>query len=99
MARYVSTVRFTQQGLSAIHDTTKRAAAFKAAAKKLKVKVVENYWCLGPFDGLLIFDAEDEAAATAAMLQLAAHGNVTTRTARLFDSAEMTKILKNVQVE
>src|SRR5436189_125062 len=39
-------------------QTTKRAAAFRAAAKKMGCK--EQFWTLGRFDGLLVFEATDE---------------------------------------
>ena len=39
MATFISTIKFTGQGLKAIGDTTKRAAALKSAAKKMGVKV------------------------------------------------------------
>lgn len=93
MATYISTIRFSEKGLQAIRDTCKRADAFKAAASKMGVKVSEVYWTLGAFDGLLIFDAPDEATATAAMLQLASQGNVQTATARAFNADEMGKIV------
>jgi uncharacterized protein with GYD domain len=93
MATYVTTVKFTAQGLTAVQDTCKRAAAFKAAAKKLKCKVISQYWTLGPFDGVLVFEAPADEAATALMLQLAARGFVQTQTARAFTAAEMEKLL------
>jgi uncharacterized protein with GYD domain len=93
MPTYITTVKFTEQGAKAIGDTTKRAAAFKSAAKKLGVKVSNLYWTLGRFDGLLVFDAPDDETATAAMLQVGAQGNVTTTTARAFTAAEMDAIL------
>lgn len=96
MARFVATIRFTEQGLQSIRDTTQRASAFKAAAKKLGVKVVDLYWCLGPFDGLLIFDAADSRTATAAMLHLSAQGNVQTQTAEIFSAADMEQILQKL---
>jgi uncharacterized protein with GYD domain len=70
MARFAATIRFTEKGIQAIQDTIQRASAFKAAAKKLGVKVVDLYWSLGPFDGLLILDAPDSHTATAALLRL-----------------------------
>jgi uncharacterized protein with GYD domain len=97
MPRYVATIKFTTQGILAIRETTRRAAAFKSAAKKLGVKVTETYWTLGPFDGLLIFDAPDDETATAAMLQLGALGNVGTSTARAFNAAEMEKVLARLE--
>ena len=39
MATFISTVKFTEQGLEAIDATTKRAASVKSAAKKMGVKV------------------------------------------------------------
>jgi uncharacterized protein with GYD domain len=51
MQTFVATIKFTEQGIKSIHDTTRRAAAFKAAAKKMGIKVVDVLWCLGPFDG------------------------------------------------
>jgi uncharacterized protein with GYD domain len=97
MATYISTLRFTEQGLKGVADSPKRANAFKAAAKKAGVKVTAEYWTLGPFDGLVIFEAPDEETATALMLQLSALGNVQTQTARAFNAAEMGKILEKVK--
>lgn len=93
MATFISTVKFTEQGLKNVRDTVKRANAFKAAAKKLGVKVSETYWTLGSYDGVLIFDAPDDDTATAAMLQLASLGNVHTSTVRAFGAGEMQKVL------
>lgn len=97
MARFVSTVKFTEQGVRNIADTTKRAAALKASAKKLGVKIVDVYWTLGAFDGLLMFDAADDETATAFLLHVGLQGNVKTQTARAFNAAEMDKILAPVK--
>jgi uncharacterized protein with GYD domain len=93
MATFISTVRFTSQGLQNIRDTAKRAAAFKTAAKKLGVKVADVYWTLGPFDGVLVFEAPDDETATAAMLQLSQAGNVHTQTARAYKTSEIEAIV------
>jgi uncharacterized protein with GYD domain len=96
MPTYVTTIRFTEQGVKGLADTCKRAAAFKAAARKMGVKVTATYWTLGAFDGLIVFQAPDEETATAALLHLGAQGNVRTQTARAFDAAEMEKVLAQV---
>jgi uncharacterized protein with GYD domain len=93
MATFISTIKLTDQGIKEIHDTTKRASAFKGVAKSLGVKVVGQYWTLGQFDGLLIFDAPDGETATAAMLQLGSLDYVHTSTVRAFTASEMDKIL------
>jgi uncharacterized protein with GYD domain len=93
MTTFVSTIKFTEQGIKAISETTKRAAAIKAAAKKMKIKVTEIYWTLGSFDGLLIFDAPDDETATALLLRIGALGNVQTTTARAFTASQIEKVL------
>ena len=93
MATFITTLHFTEQGIKAVRDTCERAAAFKATAKKLGVKVTGLYWTLGAFDGVLVLEAPGEATATAALLHLGALGNLRTQTARAFDAAEMQKIL------
>lgn len=93
MATFISTIKFTEQGIKAADETTKRAASFKATAKKMGVKVNNIYWTLGSYDGLLIFEAPDDETATALMLRLGAQGNVQTTTSRAFNAAEMDQVL------
>jgi uncharacterized protein with GYD domain len=93
MATFITTIKFTEQGIRGIAESGKRAAAFKTAAKKMGVKVSGIYWTLGAFDGVIVFDAPDETTATAVMLQLSGAGNVRTQTTRAFDASEMDKIV------
>jgi uncharacterized protein with GYD domain len=93
MATFITTMHFTEQGIKAVRDTCERAAAFKAAAKKMGVKVTGIYWTLGAIDGVIVCEAPDEATATAALLHLGTLGNVRTQTGRAFDAAEMQKLL------
>ena len=99
MATFITTVKFTQQGIKGIDETTKRVAALKAAGKKLGVKVTDIYWTLGDHDGVLIFEAADDETATTFLLHLGAAGNVHTTTCRAFTAAEMDKILAKVHVD
>jgi uncharacterized protein with GYD domain len=87
MATFITTMHFTDQGIKAVRDTCERAAAFKAAAEKIGCKVTGQYWTLGAFDGVIVFEAPDEARATAALLHLGSLGNLRTQTARAFDAA------------
>ncbi|MFO0965808.1 MAG: GYD domain-containing protein [Gemmataceae bacterium] len=93
MATYITTIKFTQQGVKSIDETTRRAAAFKAVSKKLGIKIRDVYWTLGAYDGMLVFEAPDDETATGAILRLGALGNVHTTTLRAFNAAEMDKIL------
>jgi uncharacterized protein with GYD domain len=93
MATFITTMHFTEQGIKAVRDTCERAATFKATAQKLGVKVTGIYWALGAFDGVIVSEAPDEEALTAALLHLGSLGNIRTQTARAFEAAEMQRIL------
>ena len=96
MATFITTIKFTQQGIKGIEDTTKRATALKASAKKMGIKVRDIFWTLGEYDGLLILEAPDDETATTLLLHLGALGNVHTTTVRAFAAAEMDNILTKV---
>jgi uncharacterized protein with GYD domain len=93
MATFITTMHFTEQGIKAVQETCNRAAAFKDAAKKMGVKVSGIYWTLGAFDGVIVCEAPDEEAVTAAMLYLGSRGNIRTQTARAYTAGEMQKVL------
>ena len=93
MATFITNIKFTEQGIQNIHESPKRAAAFKSAAKKMGVKVSDIYWTLGSRDGVIIFDAPNDETATAAMLYLSSQGNVQTTTARAYNSSEIEKVI------
>jgi uncharacterized protein with GYD domain len=93
MATFITTIKFTEQGIVNIQESPNRAAVFKSAAKKMGVKVKDLYWTLGGFDGVIVFEAADDETATAAMLYLSSQGNVHTRTARAYGSTEMEKVI------
>ena len=94
MTTYIVLINFTQQGLQNVHESPHRAAAFKAAAKKVGVKVRDIFWTLGAYDGVLVFEAETDKAATSATLALSSLGNVHTQTLRTFNAEEFADILK-----
>jgi uncharacterized protein with GYD domain len=96
MATYISLITWTEQGGAHVKETRKREAAFAKAAQKLGVKVLQAYWTLGAYDGVLLFDAADDETATAAALSLGAQRNVRTQTMRAFNADEMDKIIAKI---
>ena len=97
MATYLVLANFTEQGVKAVKDTTKRAEAFREKAKKAGVTVKEFYWTLGQYDCAIIAEAPDDATITATQLSVAGLGNVRTQTLRAFTASEMTQILGKMQ--
>ncbi|HVN32507.1 MAG TPA: GYD domain-containing protein [Thermoanaerobaculaceae bacterium] len=96
MATYVSLVRFTDQGIRNVKETTKRAKAFKEMAQKAGVKVREFYWTQGRFDIVTIMEASEEDAVAALFLGVGALGNVRTEMLRAHNVEEMEKILARI---
>src|SRR5262249_24688233 len=93
MATYIVLGSFTDQGIRAVKDTTKRAETLREIGRKVGVTVKEVYWTLGQDDVATIVEAPDEASVTAFGLSAGALGNVRTQTLRAFSADEMGKIL------
>ena len=60
MARYISLLRFTEQGAKNMKKSTTRAHNFDKLAAKAGVKVEGQYWTMGAYDGVLILTADSE---------------------------------------
>lgn len=97
MPTYVSLLNFTDQGIRNVKDTTKRAKAFAALAKKTGIKVKAEYWTMGRYDLIIIMEAPGDEAMTRLQLTLGSLGNVRTETLRAFSAAEMDKMLKGME--
>lgn len=96
MATFVSLISYTRHGEVGINDTVQRADAFREAAKKVGAEVRDVFWTLGSYDGVLIFEAPDEATATTLLLSLGSQGNVRTETLRAFDGDQIRAILDRI---
>jgi uncharacterized protein with GYD domain len=93
MATYIVLGSFTDQGIRAVKDTTKRAEDIRGIGKKVKVAVKEVYWTLGQYDVALIVEAPDEATVAAFSLSVSALGNVRYQALRAFSAEEMGEVL------
>jgi uncharacterized protein with GYD domain len=96
MPTYVGLHKFTEQGISKIKDTTKRAEDFKHAAESAGVKVREILWTQGHYDIVTVIEAKDEISAAALGLSVAKLGNIRSETLHAFTAAEMKQILDKV---
>ena len=93
MATYTVLANFTEQGIRNIKETTHRAEAVEAAARKAGITVKSIQWTLGPYDLVCQFEAPDDETMTAFGLTLGMQGNVRTQTLRTFSRDEMNSIL------
>lgn len=93
MATYIALSSFTDKGIKTVKNSTRRADAVKAAAKKFGAKMTQIYWTLGSYDLVAIIEAPNDESATAFALSIGAAGNVRTQTLRAFSAGEMKRIL------
>jgi uncharacterized protein with GYD domain len=93
MVTYVTLFKWTEQGVTKIADTIKRAEDFASMAEKAGARVKQQYWTVGDYDGVLVMEAPDDVTAIGLLAKLAKSGNVRTQTLRAFESGDMKQIL------
>lgn len=96
MATYIVLGRFSDQGIRAVKDTTKRADAAKELAKKMGVTMKEVYWTIGQYDVVAVVEAPEDTAMISFGLSTGMQGNLRTETLRAFTQTEMDAILNKV---
>jgi uncharacterized protein with GYD domain len=67
----------------------KRGDAAIAAAQKMGMKIVEEYWTMGAYDAVVVVEAPDDETVSAFMLKVGSLGNVRGQTLRAFRRDEM----------
>lgn len=96
MAKYVVLGNFTDQGIRAVKDTSKRAKAFREAAKSLGVTIKDIFWTLGRYDVVLTMEAPGDETMASLMMKIGSLGNLTSQTLRAFDESEIDAILSKL---
>jgi uncharacterized protein with GYD domain len=93
MPTYVTLINWTDQGVRNFKDSVDRYEAAGEAMSGLGVSFKDVYWTLGPYDIVGILEAPDDESATAALLQVAALGNIRTTTLRGFSLDEARAVI------
>jgi uncharacterized protein with GYD domain len=97
MARYVTLIQFADQGIRNIRETVKRGDAAAAEAEKMGMKIIEEFWTIGAYDGVVVVDAPNDETISAFMLKIGSLGNVKSHTMRAFGREEMEAILAKIK--
>jgi uncharacterized protein with GYD domain len=93
MARYVTLISWTEQGVKNFKESVDRYEAAEAALAKLGVRFLDIHWTVGTYDLVGVIEADDEETAAAGLLAVAAQGGIRTTTMRAFTAAEMRSII------
>ena len=91
--RYVVLLKFTESGIAAIKESIGRAEGFKAKVAQAGGAVESVFWTVGPYDGMFILNAPDEATASALVLGLGQSHDVETCMLRALDANEFKAVL------
>ena len=94
MTRYLTLLRFTQQGARAMKKSPSRAEAFRKACRKAGVNVELQLWTAGSYDGVLVLSGEEETQVLNMIAKIGSLGNVQTESLRAFDAREFAAIVR-----
>ena len=96
MPRYVVLANWTDQGMRNVKHTTERMDHGGELAEKHGVELERAYWTVGAYDMVCVFEAPDDEALSAHLLEIGSSGNVRSTTLRAYDEEEMSGILQRL---
>ena len=85
-------IRFTDQGIKNIKDTTRRADAARSEAERIGGKFTV-YWTFGKYDGVGILEAPNDEAAMEFGIRVGSLGNIRTTTLKAFTEEEIARVV------
>ena len=86
---YIVLANFTDQGISGIKDTGKRAKAFHDMAKQMGVVIKNIFWTMGHYDIVVMMEASKDENVAALMMKVGSLGNMKSQTLRAFTETEI----------
>jgi uncharacterized protein with GYD domain len=89
---YIILIRFTEQGIRNIKDTTRRADIASREAERIGGKFT-SYWTFGKYDGVGILEAPNDEAAMEFELRIGSLGNIRTTTLKAFTQEEIARVV------
>jgi uncharacterized protein with GYD domain len=96
MAGYITLVKYTQQGISAIKDSPTRMQQVRAMAEKMGVRMIGIWVTMGQYDLVAVWDAPGDESMASVALAVGRNGFVTTQTMRAFSEEEFAKIVSGL---
>jgi uncharacterized protein with GYD domain len=93
MPGYVVLMNWTDQGVKSFRDSVDRADAAEVALSPAGITFTDLRWTVGAHDLVATLEAPDDETLAAALLTLAAQGNLRTTTLRAFTADEMRGVI------
>jgi uncharacterized protein with GYD domain len=89
----VALIDWTDQGVRDFKDTVDRYEAAEGQFQSLGIRFTNVWWTLGAHDMVTTIEAPDDETPAAALLSVAAQGNVRTTTLRAFNREQARSII------
>jgi uncharacterized protein with GYD domain len=96
MPVYISLINLTDQGIHSIKDDPNRVRAAADIAKREGVRLISEWWTMGPYDAVMITEAPDDETMNRFLLGAARQGNVRTMTMRAFTQEEISRVIQKL---
>ena len=96
MPTYVVLINWTDQGITNVKDTIKRAEAFKSALERSRGKTLDAYYTMGQYDIIITVELPNDESAMSILLATGVLGNVRTTTLKAFSLSEAEKIVSKL---
>ena len=93
MPEYVALINWTDQGVRDFKNTVDRYEAAENQFESVGVRFTNIWWTLGAHDIVATIDAPDDETLAAALLSVAAQGNIRTTTLRAFTREQARGII------
>jgi uncharacterized protein with GYD domain len=93
MPRYIALIDWTDEGVRNFKETVDRYEAAENAFGSMGVSFTDVHWTLGAHDIVATVEAPDDETLAAALLAVAAQGNIRTTTLRAFSRDEMRAVI------
>jgi uncharacterized protein with GYD domain len=92
MARFISLINWTDQGVKAASETVDRAEAAQKLAADMGGSI-EIYWTMGQYDIVAVSEFADDETAVKFLAKVGSLGNIRSATMRAFDANEVRAIM------
>ena len=96
MPTFIITLSWTDQGIRAIKDASKRSAAARELGKKVGVDIKHLFLTTGDSDLLAIVEAADGANVAKFCMTIGGMGHARTKTVRAWPETEFMKIISEL---
>lgn len=96
MPAYIVLINLTDQGIRTIKDDPNRVTQAEQIAQREGVRIVSEWWTMGPFDAVMLAEAPNDETMNRFLLGAGRQGNIRTTTLRAFTKEEIAGILQGL---